>query len=54
MKKIIDTPNAPKAVGPYSQAVDTGNMLLFQVSWVWTLLRVRLFPRKLRNRQSKY
>ncbi len=27
MKKIIDTPNAPKAVGPYSQAVDTGNML---------------------------
>lgn len=27
MKKIIDTPKAPKAVGPYSQAVDTGNML---------------------------
>ncbi len=27
MKKIIDTPHAPKAVGPYSQAVDTGNML---------------------------
>lgn len=27
MKRIIDTPNAPKAVGPYAQAVDTGSML---------------------------
>jgi 2-iminobutanoate/2-iminopropanoate deaminase len=27
MKRIISTPNAPKAVGPYSQAVEAGNML---------------------------
>ena len=27
MKKIISTPNAPKAIGPYSQAIETGNML---------------------------
>lgn len=27
MKKIIATSEAPKAVGPYSQAVATGNML---------------------------
>ncbi len=27
MKKIIATENAPKAVGPYSQAVQTGNLL---------------------------
>jgi 2-iminobutanoate/2-iminopropanoate deaminase len=27
MKKIINTPDAPKAVGPYSQAVEAGGML---------------------------
>jgi 2-iminobutanoate/2-iminopropanoate deaminase len=27
MKKIIFTEKAPKAIGPYSQAVETGNML---------------------------
>ncbi len=27
MKKIITTENAPKAVGPYSQAVQTGDLL---------------------------
>lgn len=27
MKKIISTNNAPGAIGPYSQAVQTGNML---------------------------
>ncbi|HAQ64713.1 MAG TPA: reactive intermediate/imine deaminase [Bacteroidales bacterium] len=27
MKKIIHTPNAPKAVGPYSQAVEANRML---------------------------
>jgi len=27
MKKIINTPNAPKAIGPYSQAVMSGNTL---------------------------
>ena len=28
MKKIIATKNAPAAIGPYSQAVQVGNMLL--------------------------
>jgi 2-iminobutanoate/2-iminopropanoate deaminase len=27
MKKIINTENAPKAVGPYSQAVEAGNFV---------------------------
>ena len=27
MKKIINTPNAPQAIGPYSQAVEVGNIL---------------------------
>ncbi|MBE0574551.1 MAG: RidA family protein [Desulfuromonadales bacterium] len=27
MKKIISTTNAPKAIGPYSQAVKTGNLV---------------------------
>lgn len=27
MKRIINTPKAPAAIGPYSQAVETGNML---------------------------
>ena len=27
MKKIIHTPNAPAAIGPYSQAVESGGML---------------------------
>jgi 2-iminobutanoate/2-iminopropanoate deaminase len=27
MKKIIDSPDAPKAVGPYSQAIALGNLL---------------------------
>jgi 2-iminobutanoate/2-iminopropanoate deaminase len=27
MKKIISTPDAPAAIGPYSQAVETGNTL---------------------------
>ena len=27
MKKYIETPNAPAAIGPYSQAIDTGNLL---------------------------
>ncbi|MGC3988416.1 MAG: RidA family protein [Chthoniobacteraceae bacterium] len=27
MKKVIATPDAPKAVGPYSQAVAVGNLL---------------------------
>lgn len=27
MKKIINTPNAPAPIGPYSQAVQSGNML---------------------------
>src|ERR1700754_5363194 len=26
-KKIINTPNAPAPIGPYSQAVQTGNLL---------------------------
>ncbi len=27
MKQIIHTPNAPAAIGPYSQAIQTGNLL---------------------------
>lgn len=27
MKKVISSPNAPKAVGPYSQAIQAGNTL---------------------------
>jgi 2-iminobutanoate/2-iminopropanoate deaminase len=27
MKKIISTPNAPKAIGPYSQAIEANGML---------------------------
>lgn len=27
MKKVISTNNAPAAIGPYSQAIQTGNML---------------------------
>jgi 2-iminobutanoate/2-iminopropanoate deaminase len=27
MKRVIDTPNAPKAIGPYSQAVEAGGFL---------------------------
>lgn len=27
MKRIIETPNAPKAIGPYSQAVEINNTL---------------------------
>jgi 2-iminobutanoate/2-iminopropanoate deaminase len=27
MKKIISTPNAPAAIGPYSQAIEAGNTL---------------------------
>jgi 2-iminobutanoate/2-iminopropanoate deaminase len=27
MKKVINTPNAPKAIGPYSQAIEAGNTL---------------------------
>ena len=27
MKKAISTPNAPAAIGPYSQAIEVGNMV---------------------------
>lgn len=27
MKKVIATPNAPAAIGPYSQAIEVGNLL---------------------------
>jgi 2-iminobutanoate/2-iminopropanoate deaminase len=27
MKKVISTPHAPAAIGPYSQAVDTGDLV---------------------------
>ena len=27
MKKIINSPQAPKAIGPYSQAIDTGSFI---------------------------
>lgn len=27
MKKIISTPHAPAAIGPYSQAIDTGGLI---------------------------
>jgi len=27
MKKVINTPDAPKAIGPYSQAIEAGNTL---------------------------
>ena len=27
MKKILNTDHAPKAIGPYSQGIDTGNLL---------------------------
>ncbi len=27
MKKVIHTPNAPEAIGPYSQAIETNNTL---------------------------
>lgn len=29
MKKVIATDNAPKAIGPYSQAVQVGNLVFF-------------------------
>ena len=29
MKQRIDTPNAPAAIGPYSQAIDSGHGLVF-------------------------
>lgn len=29
MNKVINTPNAPKAIGPYSQAILAGNGMLF-------------------------
>ena len=28
MKKVISTPNAPAAIGPYSQAIAFGDMLI--------------------------
>ena len=27
MKKVISTPNAPAAIGPYSQAIEVGNLV---------------------------
>ena len=33
MRKIVHTEKAPAAVGPYSQGVRAGNLLLFPVSW---------------------
>ncbi|MFA6125664.1 MAG: RidA family protein [Bacteroidales bacterium] len=27
MKKVISTPHAPAAIGPYSQAIDTGDLI---------------------------
>tara|TARA_S200000501_G_C20669154_1_gene675540 strand:- start:135 stop:515 length:381 start_codon:yes stop_codon:yes gene_type:complete len=27
MKKVLDTPNAPKAVGTYNQAIESGNLI---------------------------
>lgn len=27
MKKVINTPHAPAAIGPYSQAIDTGDLV---------------------------
>ena len=27
MKKILNTEHAPKAIGPYSQGIDTGNLM---------------------------
>jgi len=29
MKQIINTPNAPQAIGPYSQGVKAGNLIFF-------------------------
>lgn len=29
MKTILNTDNAPKAIGPYAQGTDTGNLLFF-------------------------
>ena len=29
-KKVISTQNAPQAIGPYSQAVKTGDLILYQ------------------------
>ena len=29
MNKVINTPKAPKAIGPYSQAILAGNVMLF-------------------------
>lgn len=28
MKRVINTPNAPAAIGPYSQAIECGNLLI--------------------------
>lgn len=29
MKKVINTPHAPKAIGPYSQAIEVNNNMIF-------------------------
>ena len=33
MKKVISTTSAPAAIGPYSQAVETGNMIFLSGQW---------------------
>lgn len=43
MKKIISTPNAPSAIGPYSQGVDLGNMVYLS-GQIPTIVETGEFP----------
>ena len=38
MKKVICSQKAPGAIGPYSQAIEAGGMVLYQVSCLLTQL----------------
>ena len=49
MKKIINTPDAPAPIGPYNQAVQTGDMLFISNKFLTVILPLGSFFHSLIN-----
>ena len=50
MKQIINTPDAPAPIGPYNQAVISGNMLFISGQIALPVRRIFQTPIRLRKR----
>ena len=53
MKTVIFTDNAPKAIGPYSQAIEINGMLFIPDKYLLILLLQKLLMAESKNKPNR-